>query len=173
MDAAARADVDQLRRVLLQVHAVDADLAQAPAAAQRLVVLGDLVALGQIGIEVVLAVEQRARRELGPKREPDHQPEVHRALVGDGQAPRQAEADGAGPRVGRLAEGELTAAEHLRDGRQLHVDLQADDGLEGAGARLGRAAGRACLGQLRHEPVRRRRRWRARARARRPTAGSR
>ena len=62
VDPPARADVDQLRRVLLQVHAVDAHLAQPAAPAQRLVVLGDLVALGQVGIEVVLAVEDRARR---------------------------------------------------------------------------------------------------------------
>ncbi len=99
------------------------------AAAERLVVLGDLVALGQVGIEVVLAVEDRARRELGAEREADHQPEVHGARVGDGQAAGQPQADGAGARVGGLAEGELAAAEHLRRGRELDVDLQADDRL--------------------------------------------
>ena len=81
VDPAARADVDELRRVLLEVHAVDAHVAEPPAAAQRLVVLADLVALGQVGIEVVLAVEDRARRELGAERQADHQPEVDRLGV--------------------------------------------------------------------------------------------
>ena len=35
VDAPARADVDELRRVLLEVHAVDAHVAELPAAAQR------------------------------------------------------------------------------------------------------------------------------------------
>ena len=69
-----------------------------------LVVLGDLVALGQVGIEVVLAVEDRPRRELAAERQPDHQPEVDRLGVGDRQRAGQAEADRAGVRVGRLAE---------------------------------------------------------------------
>ena len=138
VDAPAGADVDELGGVLLEMHAVDADLPERPAAAQRLVVLGDLVALGQVGIEVVLAVEDRARRELGAEREPDHQPEVHGARVGDRQAAGQPQADRAGARVGRLAEGQLAAAEHLRRGRELDVDLQADDRLV-----LGRAHARA------------------------------
>ena len=69
VDAARRADVHELRRVLLEVDAVDAHVAQPPAAAQRDVVLGDLVALRQVGIEVVLAVEDRPRRELAAERE--------------------------------------------------------------------------------------------------------
>src|SRR3712207_7639778 len=50
--------------------------AEAPVAPQRDVVLGDLVALGQVGIEVVLAVEDRARGEPAVEREPDHEREV-------------------------------------------------------------------------------------------------
>jgi hypothetical protein len=46
VDPPARADVDQLRRVLLEVDAMDPDVAEPAATAQRLVVLGDLVALG-------------------------------------------------------------------------------------------------------------------------------
>ena len=72
VDPPALADVHELRRVLLEVDAVDADVAEPAAAAKRHVVLGDLVALRQIGIEVVLAVEQRARRDLAAEREPDH-----------------------------------------------------------------------------------------------------
>ena len=67
VDPPAGADVDQLGRVLLEVHAVDAHVAQPAAAAQRLVVLGDLVALRQVRIEVVLAVEDRPRRELASR----------------------------------------------------------------------------------------------------------
>ena len=40
------------------------------------------------------------------------------------------EADRAGVDVGLLAEGELTAAEHLRLGRQLDMDLKADHRLQ-------------------------------------------
>ena len=47
-----------------------------PARAERDVVLGDLVALGQVGIEVVLAVEDRARRDLAAERHAHHQPVV-------------------------------------------------------------------------------------------------
>jgi hypothetical protein len=103
---------------------------QAPAAAQRLVVLGDLVALRQVGIEVVLAVKDRAFSELAAERQTDHQPEVDRPRVDHRQRTRQAEADRAGARVRRLAEGQLAAAEHLRRRAQLHVDLEADHRLQ-------------------------------------------
>ena len=54
VDAPAGADVDVLLgRVLREAHAVDAHVGEVAAVAQGLVVLGDLVALGQIGIEVV------------------------------------------------------------------------------------------------------------------------
>ena len=82
VDAPALADVDQLRRVLLEVHAVDAHAGELAAAAERLVVLGDLVALRQVGIEVVLAVEDRARRQLAAERQPDLRPKwIARALT--------------------------------------------------------------------------------------------
>ena len=168
VDPPARAQVDQLGGVLLEVHAVDAHVAELPAPAQGLVVLRDLVALGEVGIEVVLAVEDRPRRELRAQRGSDHQPEVDRSRVGDRQAPGQPEAHRAGARVRRLAEGELAAAEHLRGGRELHVDLEPDHGLERS-CRRGRGGG----GLLRHGRSSRRTRARARARARRRAAGCR
>ena len=64
VDPARAARVDQLRRVLLHVHAVDAHVAEPAAGAERDVVLADLVALRQVRIEVVLAVEDRARGDL-------------------------------------------------------------------------------------------------------------
>ena len=69
--APARADVDELGGVLLEVRAGDAHLelpavrqqhGDAAGDAQRLVVLGDLVRLREVGIEVVLAVELRVPR---------------------------------------------------------------------------------------------------------------
>jgi hypothetical protein len=129
VDAPAGPRVDELRRVLLEVHAVDAHVAEAPALAERLVVLADLVALGEVGIEVVLAVEDRPRREVAAQREADHEPEVDRPGVRARQRAGESEADRAGARVRRLAEGQLAAAEHLRPRRELDVDLQADDGL--------------------------------------------
>jgi hypothetical protein len=131
VDAPRRARVDELGGVLLEVHAVDAHVAQVPAPAQGLVVLGDLVALGQVGIEVVLAVEDRPRGEVAAERQTDHQAVVDRLGVGDRQRPREAEADRAGARVRRLAEAQRAAAEHLRPGGELDVDLQPDDGLVG------------------------------------------
>src|SRR5436190_71979 len=77
------------------------------------VVLADLVALGEVGIEVVLAVEDGSRRGLAAERQPDHQAELDRSLVHDRQAAGMTEADRAGVRVRLVAEGELAAAEHL------------------------------------------------------------
>ena len=137
VDAPAGARVHELGRVLLEVHAMDAHVPQPPAPAQRLVVLGDLVVLGVVGIEVVLAVEDRPRRQLAVQREPDEQAVVDRLGVGHRQRARQAEAHLAGVRVGRRAEGQLAAAEHLRPRAELDVDLQADDGLVVGHARAG------------------------------------
>ena len=129
VDAPRRAGVDQLRGVLLQVHAVDAHVAEPARPAERDVVLADLVALRQVRIEVVLAVEDRARRDLALERHRDHQPVVDRLGVGHRQRAGVAEADRADERVRLLAERERAAAEHLRPRAQLHVDLDADDGL--------------------------------------------
>ncbi len=130
VDPSARADVGQLGCVLLQVHAMNPHLLQPPAQAQRLVVLGDLIPLGQVRIEVVLAVKHRARRELRAQCQPDRQAEMDRLGVRHRQRARQAQTDRARVRVRRLPERQLTAAEHLRSGLQLDMDLQADDGLK-------------------------------------------
>ena len=72
MDAAGRADVDRLGRVLLEVRA-DVPISRSPVGARHdrrpseasgMSTLGDLVALRQVGIEVVLAVEERAVGDL-------------------------------------------------------------------------------------------------------------
>ena len=51
--------VQRLARVLFHMNARDPDGADAAAGGQRLVELGDLVALGQVRIEIVLAREDR------------------------------------------------------------------------------------------------------------------
>ena len=112
----------------------------------------------QVGIEVVLAVEDRARRDLAAERHAHHDPEVHGLGVGHRQRAGQAEADRAGARVGLLAEAQLAAAEHLRARLELDVDLQADDGFVPA---------------LMRTPPSRRSRSPARARAPRRGCGSR
>ena len=152
----------QLGGVLLQVHAVDPNFLQPPVARERDVVLGDLVALGQVGIEVVLAVEDGARRDVAVERQRDHQTEVHGLRVRDRERARVAQADRAGVRVGRVAEGQRATAEHLRARGELHVDLQPDHGLV-----------LTLRHRLRHERRSRRSRWPARARRPRRGCGSR
>ena len=129
VDAPRLGDVDELGGVLLEVHAVDADVAQAPVRRERDVVLGDLVRLRVVGIEVVLAVKDRARGDLAAEREADLDAVLDRLLVHHREAAGVGEADRAGVDVRVVAEGELAAAEHLRLRPQLDVDLQADDRL--------------------------------------------
>ncbi len=128
------AGVDELARVLLQVDAPDAD---APAVelemtvdAHREVVLADLVALRQVGIHVVLAIELRVTRNLTPERDRGLEAGLDRRLVDHGQHPRKAQADLADVGVRRVAEpADGAAAEHLAARGRLHVHLHADDDL--------------------------------------------
>src|SRR5581483_6979512 len=119
--AAGAGDVDGSRRVLLEVRSNDADGViapvvrddEAPAGAERRVVLGDLVPLGQVRIEVVLPVEDGARRDLAAEREAELHRPLDRLPVRDRERARVGEADRAGVRVLRVAEARLAAAEHL------------------------------------------------------------
>ena len=130
VDPARGRIVDQLRGVLLEVHAVDPDVAEPPSGRQREVELADLVGLRVVGIEVVLAVKDRARGDLAAERQRDLDREADRLLVGRGQGAGVGETDRAGVDVRVVAERELAAAEHLRAGRELHVDLEPDHRLE-------------------------------------------
>jgi hypothetical protein len=126
VNPARLADVDHLRGVLLEMRTVDADVAEPTVDGEGLVVLADLVALRQVGIEVVLAVEDGSGRHLALERRRDHQPVADRLFVDRRQGPRMTEADRAGVDVGLIAEGARTAAEHLGPGGELDVDLQPD-----------------------------------------------
>ena len=135
----------------------------AAAGAERLVVLADLVRLGQVRIEVVLAVEDDARgdrRSRAPGR-------CAIAVLDGALVDHRQRARVAPGRPGRCAcwAGRRTwcgaAAEHLGARVQLDVDLEADDGSQAVGARCIRGA-RSAGGRR----VERRSRPRARARRR-------
>ena len=152
VDAPGRAaDVDGLGGVLLEVRADDPDLTVAvrprhdePAArGERDVVLGDLVPLRQVGVEVVLPVEERTLGDLAAEGEAELDRPLDRRPVRHRQRPRMREADGAGARVRLLAPDVLAAAEHLRPRLQLDVDLEADDRFPGHDSRPGRSRSRS------------------------------
>jgi len=135
-------DVSQFAGVLFEMRAPDADpLGRAvrqidlqPAVdRQREFVLADLVAFGQVRIEVALAGELVEGGDLAVQRQPDHQAELDSLLVNDRQHARHRQADRAdhGVGLGRGAVHYGTTAEHLRFGEQLGVDFQADHGLVG------------------------------------------
>ena len=94
--------------------------------AQRLVVLRDLIALGQVEVEVVLPVKNRAQRDCATECQAELHRPVNRRAVRDRQRPGMREAYGTGLRVLGCTEAVLTAAEQLRPRLQLHVDLQPD-----------------------------------------------
>src|SRR6185503_19000866 len=114
VDAPRFTEVDQLRGVLLEMDAMDSDVAEPALARQRDVVLTDLVALRQVGIEVVLAVKDRARGRLAAQRQGNLERVADRLLVGHRQSPRMPQTDRAGVRIRLVSERELAAAEHLR-----------------------------------------------------------
>jgi hypothetical protein len=136
---AAAADVERLGRVLLEVRTHDPDhmlllanrYEHLAIYARRHIVLGDLIALWQVGVEVVLAGEDGTGRDLAAEREPELQRPFDRLPVRHGEGAREAEADRAGLGVLGRAEPGRAAAEHLRARLELDVDLEADDGLPG------------------------------------------
>ncbi len=128
--------VDALAGVLFHVQAGDADALGAvrcrdldPAMlGEGLVELGDLVALGQVGIEVIFAGEDAALADLAVEGEGGQGGELDGALVEDGQGSGQAEADRADVGVRARAEVVGAAAEGLGRGEELDVDFESDDG---------------------------------------------
>ena len=127
--------VHQLSGVLLNVDPGDADALGAcrrlniqPAVlAKRQVVLGDLICLGQVGIEVVLPVllGKMGNGAVGGKSRLDGV--FHHLSVQGGQGARQTHADRTALRVGGGSEIGGAGAEDLGFGFQLNVDLKTDD----------------------------------------------
>ena len=127
--------VQELAGVLLHVDAGDAEALAAvlrldiePAAdADRLFELGDLVALGEVGVEVVLAGKDRALGDGAVGGQAGHDREFDDLLVQHRQSAGEAEADRAGLGIRLAAEAGGTAAEDLGLGLELDMDFQADD----------------------------------------------
>src|SRR3989338_10349521 len=97
----------------------------------RQIGLADLVALGQVGIEIILAREHRARRDMGAGGEAKPDRALHRALVQHRQHAGQSEAHRIRLRVRLRAERGRGAAEDLAIGRELRVYFQPDDDFPG------------------------------------------
>src|SRR5690606_1109474 len=133
--------VQRLARIFLEVRAgephealllagsvVDLPRDREPAAGDdRDLELADLVSLGQVGVEVVLAREHGSRRDGAADREPEPYRALDRGAVRHRQHPGQRQVDRAGLGVRFGAEGGRRAREDLRARVQLHVRLESDD----------------------------------------------
>ena len=116
--------VQRLAGVLLEMQPLDADRRSASPSVEvdddlaladdRLLVLRDLVALRQVGIEVVLAVEDRAQVDLGLQPEPGADRLLDAFLVDHRQHAGHRRVDQATRGVGLAAEFGRGAGEQLR-----------------------------------------------------------
>ena len=122
------------------VVAVDVDLHLA-LADDRLLVLGDLIALRQVGIEVVLAVEHRDQVDLGLQAKAGAHGLGDAGLVDHRQHARHGRIDQRDVAVGLAAERRGGAGEQLGLGGDLGVHLQADHDLPVAGGALDEVGG--------------------------------
>ena len=102
----------------------------AAAERERLLVLRDLVALRQVGIEVILAREDRTLLHVAAERDRRGHREIDRPAIEHRQRAGQADAHRARMRVRRRAKCSGTAAENFGGREQLGVDFQPDDGFE-------------------------------------------
>ena len=125
--------VDRLARILLDVDPDEADLPASLAGidmdraftADRLLVLRDLVAFGQVGIKIVLPGQHRMGRNGAPECKAELDGILHDPPVEDRKGARQRKADRAYIVVRRPAELSGTAAECLAFSAELTVDLEA------------------------------------------------
>ena len=130
-----------LARVLFEVRADDADLLGLEATlgiadlepavvAERQIVLTDLIALGQVGIVILLAIPLGELGDLAIERHGRAAAEQEGFAIHHRQCARHADADGAGLGVGGRAEFRAAAAEELGAREELHMHFQADhDGI--------------------------------------------
>ena len=134
-----KAFVQRLPGVLFHVHPDDADtLGRAlrlefdlASRGQRPVVLRDLIALRQVGIEVVLPGENGDRLDGGAERVRGAHRVLHGAPVQDRQGAGQTQAHRAHVDVRRCAERGAAATKDFAGCQQLTMDLEADDRLKG------------------------------------------
>src|SRR5690606_26777134 len=89
----------------------------------------DLVALREVGIEVMLPGEDASLVYPAVEAQPGEDPEFDCAAVDDRERAREAEAHRADVSVGLRAELRRVAAEHLGPCLELYVNLQPDNWL--------------------------------------------
>ena len=133
MDATAASDVGGLAGVLLHVGPLDTDAfarrqLQPTVDIDRLVVLRDLIVLGHVGIEVVLAMEYR-RFHRAVQRLTNGHCVLDGLVIEHRQRTGQAEADRAHVGVGLVAESIAAAAEQLGRRSELAMHFETDDSL--------------------------------------------
>ena len=102
---------------------------------ERPVVLGDLIALGEIRVEVVLAREDRHVVDGAAERMRRPHRELHGACVQHRKRAGHAQTHRADVGVRWRPERGAAAAENLAGGQQLTVDFEADDRLKREGHR--------------------------------------
>ena len=133
---AANVLVQGLAGVFLQVRAcqpngllaIVRDNGDRPTLNDRDFVLTDLVALRQVGVEVVLAREDAALVDRSADRQSEADGALDRALVQYRQHARQRDVDRRRLGVRCRAERGRGSGENLRRGRELRVRFQPDDG---------------------------------------------
>ena len=117
----------------------------------RYLELADLVTLGQVRIEIVLARKHAAWRDVGPDGQSKPDRPLYRAPVHYRQCSGQGQINGAGLGVGLGAKSRGCATENLRSGGELGVGFKTNDDFVPAhqGANLRRRGGCrvACHGQ--------------------------
>jgi hypothetical protein len=147
--------VQALAGVLLEMQPLDADGHRLAVrqiddddafADHRLLVLADLIALRQVGIEIVLAVEHRAQIDLGVQPQAGAHRLADAFLIDHRQHARHRRVDQRDMAVGGAAEFGRRAGKQLRLRRDLGMDLHADDDFPVAG----RAFDQFLLGRLGH-----------------------
>ncbi len=130
--------VDELAGVLLDVDAGNADALGVPllvhhgvdvaVLAEGDIKLGNLVGLGQVGVEIVLPVRLADGVDGAVCGVAHADGVLHHLFVEGGEAPRHPGAVGAAVGVHLRAEGVLAAAIDFGFGGKLGVDLQANNG---------------------------------------------
>ncbi len=133
--AAVAVEMEIFADVLLEMRAGDAHAGDAAlelkihvaADGGGLVVLCDLIILGRVGIEIILAVELGKARDAAIQQVARQRGQAQALVIGHGQDAGQAEADRADVGVGRGAKFIGATAPHLRFRFELDVRFQPDD----------------------------------------------
>ena len=128
--------MDTLARVFFHVDARQAHLFGLPVVrylhvtvfGDRQFVHADLIAFGQVGVEIILAGPAAGRRNRAVRGEGGPEREFYDLLVEDRQHAGQSQTHRAGMPIGVGTEARRTTAEDFRLGQKLGVHFQADDG---------------------------------------------